>query len=128
LEPRAPIFEAALADGYHVLQANPADPRSWEALGMEKRAVVVIATGDVSISRELTPLVDERLPGVTRILAVPSAKELDEFDALGVVPVDMSASGGAERMIDAVFAALDQERRLPANRHVKEEDQALEFA
>ncbi|MEL6540695.1 MAG: cation:proton antiporter [Pseudomonadota bacterium] len=128
LEPRAEQFESALADGYHVLQANPADPRSWEALSMENREVVLIATGNVTISRELTPLVQERLPDVTRILAVPSADDIEEFDALGMVPVDMSTSGGIERIIEAVFAALGKERRLPANRRVDEEDLALEFA
>ncbi|MEL7317796.1 MAG: cation:proton antiporter [Pseudomonadota bacterium] len=128
LEPRAEQFESALADGYHVLQANPADPRSWEALSMENREVVLIATGNVTISRELTPLVQERLPDVTRILAVPSADDIEEFDALGMVPVNMSTSGGIERIIEAVFAALGKERRLPANRRVDEEDLALEFA
>ncbi|MEO0418435.1 MAG: cation:proton antiporter [Pseudomonadota bacterium] len=128
LEPRAEQFESALADGYHVLQANPADPRSWEALSMENREVVLIATGNVTISRELTPLVQERLPDVTRILAVPSADDIEEFDALGMVPVDMSTSGGIERIIESVFAALGKERHLPANRRVDEEDLALEFA
>ncbi|MEM9312586.1 MAG: NAD-binding protein, partial [Pseudomonadota bacterium] len=128
LESGDAAFETALADGYHVLRANPADPRSWEALGMEKREVLVIATGNVTISRELTPLVDERLPDVTRILAVPSANEIEEFDALGMVPVDMSVSGGTERIIDAVFAALDQERRLPVPNLADGEDLALEYA
>jgi len=128
LEPRVEPFESALADGYHVLQANPADPRSWDALSMETREVVVIATGNVSNSRELTPLVDERLPDVTRILAVPSAEDFEEFDALGMVPVDMSVSGGTERIIEAVFAALRQERRLPVPNLANDEELALEYA
>jgi len=128
LEPRAVPFESALADGYHVLQANPADPRSWDALSMETREVLVIATGNVSISRELTPLVDERLPDVTRILAVPSAEDFEEFDALGMVPVDMSVSGGTERIIEAVFAALGKERRLPVASLANDEEVALEYA
>ncbi|MEO1731589.1 MAG: cation:proton antiporter [Pseudomonadota bacterium] len=128
LESSSAAFETALADGYHVLQANPADPRSWEALGMEKREVLVIATGNVEISRELTPLVDERLPDVTRILAVPSANEIEEFDALGMVPVDMSTSGGAEKIIEAVFAALGKQRRLPVPNLAKDEELALEYA
>ncbi|MEM1195754.1 MAG: cation:proton antiporter [Pseudomonadota bacterium] len=128
LESRDAAFETALADGYHVLRANPADPRSWEALGMEKRQVLVIATGDVSVSREVTPLAQERLPHLVRILAVPSAQDIEEFDALGMIPVDISASGGAERIIDAVFAALDLERRLPVPTLASEEDIALEYA
>ncbi|MEL6737411.1 MAG: cation:proton antiporter [Pseudomonadota bacterium] len=128
LERSADAFETALADGYHVLQANPADPRSWDALSMEMREVIVIATGNVAISRELTPLVQERLPDVARILAVPSANEIEEFDALGMVPVDMSASGGTERIIEAVFASLGKERRLPVPSLASDEEVALEYA
>ena len=128
LESNGAAYETALADGYKVLQANPADPRSWDALGMAKREVIVIATGNVSISRELTPLVEERLPSVARILAVPSAHEIEEFDALGMVPVDISASGGTERIIEAVFASLQRDRRLPVRAFASDEETALEYA
>jgi len=128
LEPRMEEFEAALADGYNALSANPADPRSWDAIGMEKRQVIAIATGDVTKSRELTPLVDERLPDATRILAVPSADYIEEFDALGTVPIDMSTPGGRERMIEAVFAQLGLERRLASASRVKDTSLAPEFA
>ena len=128
LESNGAAYETALADGYKVLQANPADPRSWDALGMSKREVIVIATGNVSISRELTPLVEERLPSVARILAVPSAHEIEEFDALGMVPVDISASGGTERIIEAVFASLQRDRRLPVRAFASDEETALEYA
>ena len=128
LENDATAFETALADGYQVLQANPADPRSWDAIGMEKREVLVVATGRVDISRELTPLAQERLPNIARILAVPSANEIEEFDALGMIPIDMSASGGAERIIEAVFAALGKERNLPVPSLANDEDLALEYA
>jgi Kef-type K+ transport system membrane component KefB len=129
LENQSAAYETALADGYKVLQANPADPRSWDALGMEKREVLVVATGNVDVSRKVTPLVQERLPDLHRILAVPSANEIEEFDALGMVPVDVSASGGTERIIEAVFAVLGQERRLPV-RHPAHDDEsvALEYA
>ncbi|MGB3469690.1 MAG: cation:proton antiporter [Erythrobacter sp.] len=128
LESSTPAFEVALADGYHVHQANPADPRSWDALGMANRAVVVIATGNVEVSRELTPLVEERLPDIARVIAVPSANELEEFDTMGMIPVDMSTSGGTERIVDAVFAALGKERRLPVASLANDEDVGLEYA
>ncbi|MEL6487520.1 MAG: potassium transporter KefB, partial [Pseudomonadota bacterium] len=99
-----------------------------DALSMEMREVIVIATGNVAISRELTPLVQERLPDIARILAVPSANEIEEFDALGMVPVDMSASGGTERIIEAVFASLGKERRLPVPSLASDEEVALEYA
>ncbi|MDY7097313.1 MAG: cation:proton antiporter [Pseudomonadota bacterium] len=128
LEANVTSFETALADGYMVHHANPADPRSWDAMGMEKRDVIVIATGNVDISRELTPLAVERLPEVERVIAVPSAEFIHEFDELGMVPVDMSSSGGTERIIEAVFAKLGRERNLPAQSFNRDEDAALEYA
>lgn len=106
-------FQLALADGYHVHRANPADPRSWDAIGIHRREVLVVATGDTAVSREVTPLAQQRLPGVARIIAVPGPDELDDMTALGLLPVDMSLSGGSERLIELVFAALGQERALP---------------
>ena len=70
----------------------------------------------------------ERFPDIARILAVPSAAEIEEFDALGMIPVDMSASGGTERIIDAVFASLEIERRLPPPNLASDEEIALEYA
>ncbi|MEO0462442.1 MAG: cation:proton antiporter [Pseudomonadota bacterium] len=128
LERETAAFENAMADGYMVHQANPADPRSWDALSMGAREVIVIATGNVQVSRELTPLVQERLPNVARVLAVPGADCLEEFDQLGMIPVDISLSGGTERIIDAVFAQLDRERLLPTPSLASEEDRALEYA
>jgi CPA2 family monovalent cation:H+ antiporter-2 len=113
LEPDHDRFQMALADGYHVHRANPADPRSWDAIGMDRRQVLVIATGVTEVSRELTPLVGERAPGMTRIIAVPGAEEIEEMAALGMLPVDMSMSGGAERLTELVFTALGVERALP---------------
>jgi CPA2 family monovalent cation:H+ antiporter-2 len=74
---------------------------------------LVIATGQVQASRELTPLAQARLPDITRMIAVPGADALEEFSALGMLPVDMSMSGGAERLTDLVFAAMGRERALP---------------
>ena len=127
VEADAKRFEIALADGYHVHQANPADPRSWDALGMGKRQVVVIATGNVAISRELTPLVQERLPDITRIIALPGPEGVEEFSALGMLPVDVEETRGSEQIVEMVFQALGHERRLPANSNAAEET-ALEYA
>jgi CPA2 family monovalent cation:H+ antiporter-2 len=113
LEPDHDRFQMALADGYHVHRANPGDPRSWEAIGMERRQVVVVATGVTSVSREITPVAEMRAPNTARIIAVPGADDIEEMAALGLVPVDMSTSGGAERLIELVFTALGIERELP---------------
>ena len=113
LEPDHDRFQMALADGYHVHRANPADPRSWDAIGMDRRKVLVVATGATDVSRELTPLVDMRMPDIARIIAVPAAGDIEEMAALGLVPVDMSMDGGAERLTELVFAALGAEREMP---------------
>ncbi len=106
-------FQMALADGYHVHRANPADPRSWDAIGMDRRQVLVIATGVTDVSRELTPLIETRALTMTRIIAVPGAEDIEEMAALGMLPVDMSMSGGGERLTELVFAALEIDRALP---------------
>jgi CPA2 family monovalent cation:H+ antiporter-2 len=106
-------FQTALADGYHVHAANPGDPRSWDAIGFDRRKVLVVATGKTDVSREVTPLAQTRAPGITRIIAVPGGEEAGEMAALGMLPVDMSVNGGGERLIELVFAALGVERALP---------------
>ncbi|MBI1404069.1 MAG: potassium transporter KefB [Porphyrobacter sp.] len=121
IEPDHDRFQLALADGYPVQQANPADPRSWDAIGMGKREVAVVATGNVDASRELTPLVQERLPGITRVIALRGSESLEEFAAMGMMPVDTGASGGHERLADLVFEALGRERRLPSPGWAEEE-------
>ena len=106
-------FQLALADGYHVHRANPADPRSWDAIGIERRQVLAVATGDIAASREVTPLAQQRMPDVARIIAVSGAGETAEMAELGMIPVDMSTSGGAERLTELVFAALGHDRAMP---------------
>ncbi len=128
IESSLAAFETALADGYHVHHANPADPRSWDALGMERREVVVIATGNIAISRELAPLVDERLPDIARVIAVPGPQDREEFERLGMIAVDLSKPGAAEHMIDAVFDVLNRDRRKPVTYAAKDEAVALEYA
>lgn len=132
IEPNAERFETALADGYHVHQANPADPRSWDAIGMAKRDVLLIATGTLSISRELAPLAQDRMPDTARVIALYGPAGMDESIELGMLPVDVEASGGIERIIDMVFEALDRERRLPPSKASgadrDDEAHALEYA
>lgn len=127
VEPRAEHFEMAVADGYMVHKADPADTRSWGAMGMGKRKVIVISTGNIQVSRDLTPLIGEMMPSMTRIIALPGPDALDEFTELGMVPVDISAPRGTEQVIEMVFTALEQERKLPAAKR-NEEEIALEFA
>lgn len=99
-------FELALADGYHVHHAVASDPRSWDAMGMAKRELVVISTGNASLSRQLTPLVEERLPGVTRIAALRGPEAIEEFAAMKIPAVDVAAESGMDVLVDTVFDRL----------------------
>ncbi len=131
LEANPERFEIALADGYHVHQANSGDPRSWDAIGMGKREVAVIATGNLTIARELAPLVQDRLPNIAQVMAMPGPEAIEEFTHLGMIAVDVKAPRGTETIIEMVFQALGQERALPAQsppRALSEEEYALEHA
>lgn len=121
-------FQLALADGYRVHRANPADPRSWDAIGMERRKLVVVATGNTHISRELTPLIEQRMPDIDRVIAVSGPEAAEAFSDLAMTPVDISATGGQERLIDTVFAALNHERRLPVPSLASDEVRTLAAA
>ena len=127
VEANAERFEVALADGYQVHQANPADPRSWDALGMGKREVLVIAAGNLSVSRELAPLSQERMPNITRVIALHGPDSIEEFTQFGMIAVDAKAPRGAERIVEMVFQALGRERKLPVSK-LTDEDHALEYA
>ncbi|QFT76491.1 cation:proton antiporter [Erythrobacter sp. THAF29] len=127
VEPNHEGFENAQADGYHVHHAHAGDPRSWDALGMERRDVLVIATGNVQLTRDLHPLVEERLPAVTRIVALPTGEAKDEFEELGLTPVVVDSEGGRERVVAAVFRALDIERKKPVPSRAHDEA-AVELA
>ncbi len=104
-------FEIALADGYHVHHAIAADPRSWDALGMAKREVVLVSTGNVQITRELTPLVEERLPDVRRVVSARGPAEVSALGDSRASIIDVTAQGGIEQVVDAVFSALGVERK-----------------
>ncbi|MBV7265429.1 cation:proton antiporter [Erythrobacter ani] len=113
VEPDHSKFEKAIADGYQAHHAHPADPRSWDALGMERRQVLVVATGNVSLTRDLTPLVEERLPAMHRIIALPTAEAESEFAEMGMTPVVSGGEHGPDRVVEEVFAALNVERKRP---------------
>jgi hypothetical protein len=85
---------------------------SWRST-MARRQVVVVATGNVAVSRELTPIVQEHLPDIAREPALAGPDDHEEFSALGILPVDVSRSASIEKFVDTVFAALERERRLP---------------
>jgi hypothetical protein len=80
------------------------------------------------VSREVTPLAQQRLPGLSRIIAVPGPEEEGEMALLGMLPVDMNLSGAGERLTDLVFAAMGRERALPVPGLARDEPRPLKTA
>ncbi|MEL7445393.1 MAG: cation:proton antiporter [Pseudomonadota bacterium] len=104
-------FETALADGYHVHHAEAADHRSWDAINLAQRGVVVISPGNLQVSRELTPIVRELLPDVRRVFALRGPEGIEMFSSDGDQAFDVTVAGGEDSLIDAVFDILGIERK-----------------
>jgi len=77
-------FIQANANGYPVIFGDVADLRLKKTLEMAKRATLVLTIARYEISRELTPLVQERYPNLTRFVAVDNEKEQQKFESLGM--------------------------------------------
>lgn len=112
-------FERAVADGYHAHHAQAGDPRSWDSMSMNNRQIVVVAAGNLQLTKDLRPLVEERLPDVETLIALPSPEQIGEFEEQGVTPIDVGGRDGKERLVDAVFDKLgiERERPLPGRAH-----------
>jgi CPA2 family monovalent cation:H+ antiporter-2 len=80
-------FLSATADGYAVTWGDPSDLRLMDAIGGTRARAVALATPRFDISRELTPVVRERYPGLGRFVAVADESDLERHTALGMTPV-----------------------------------------
>ena len=77
-------FVAALADGYDVSFGDAADLRMVDLIGGSKARATVIGYPRYEVSRDLTPIVRERFPDMTRYVALPDASDVPRFKALGI--------------------------------------------
>ena len=99
-------FELAQADGYPVHHAMLADPRSWDAVGMAKRQVLVITEADIAKVRELEPLVQERMPDTARLIATEGDARHAELTALGTQPIAVNGAHAHEPVVHRVRELL----------------------
>lgn len=106
LEPDRDRFETAVADGYQVHYATSGDPRSWDVLSLTRRRAIALTTPRVERVLELSPLVQERLPGLARFVALDGAEHHDMIRENGALPVDVSGETGHGALIAAVLDAL----------------------
>jgi K+:H+ antiporter len=77
-------FVRANADGYPVAFGDLGDLRLMETLQIASRATVVVTIARYELSRELTPVLRERYPRLTRFVSVENDVEKARFDALGM--------------------------------------------
>jgi len=84
IEMRHDPFIKANADGYPVVFGDVSDLRMKKTLEMAKRATIVFTFARYDISRELTPIVQERYPNLIRFVAVDNDEEKQKFESLGM--------------------------------------------
>jgi hypothetical protein len=96
-------FLAAIADGYAVTYGDPADLRLLDAVGATRARAIALALPRYDVSRELTPLVRERYPGLGRFVAVPDEADRARHAALGMHAV---LTRGLPRGIELATALL----------------------
>jgi CPA2 family monovalent cation:H+ antiporter-2 len=77
-------FVKANADGYPVAFGDAGDPRFLETIQMAQRPTIVVTIKRYEISRNLTPILRERYPNLTRFIAVDNDEERRKFEALGM--------------------------------------------
>ena len=121
-------FIKANADGYAVAFGDPADLRLMETMQISERPTLVITIPRYEVSRDLSPIVRERYPGLTRFVAVDSDEEKARFDALGLhAVVDRSIPKGID-LAAAVLLAHGIDETKVSEWMRRQQEQALEAA
>lgn len=77
----------AIADGYHAVFGDLADPRIWEALALDGRGLIVLTAPSYEVSSQLTPIALRRFPNVKRFAVVEDAEDADRFRRAGLLPI-----------------------------------------
>ena len=90
-------FLEASAEGYDVAFGDLADLRLADAIGITHARALALAAPRIEVSRELTPVVRERYPELSRFVALPSEGERGAFESLGIhVSVNRGDPHGVE--------------------------------
>ncbi len=101
-------FEKALADGYPVHFVPGGDPRSWQALGLNKRKGIVVTQGSMDRIREIGPLIREHAPAIERLIAVEGMDEYPDIDDAQTRFFDVNEADGHAQLHDAVIRLLER--------------------
>jgi len=96
----------AIADGYHVVFGDLADPRIWEPIAMQDRRISVLTDPSFDLSSGISPIARTFYPNLTRIALVDSPAEAAQYASIGLVPV---VDAGPQPGLEAAITVL---RRL----------------
>jgi len=77
-------FIRANADGYPVAFGDAADLRLMETLEIAQRRMIVVTIVRYEISRDLTPILQQRYSHLMRFIAVENDEDRKRFEALGM--------------------------------------------
>lgn len=80
-------FSAAVADGYEALFGAASDMRFMETIGAQEARAIVLTMARYDISSELTAMVRERYPHLTRYVAASNEAEAVLHAGLGMRPI-----------------------------------------
>jgi monovalent cation:proton antiporter-2 (CPA2) family protein len=97
-------FIRANADGYPVAFGDAGDLRLMETFEIAARPTIVITIVRYEVSRDLTPILQQRYPHLTRFIAVENDEDRDRFEALGMRAV---VNRSHPRGLDLAAAVLD---------------------
>ncbi|MEO0465842.1 MAG: cation:proton antiporter [Pseudomonadota bacterium] len=78
-------FLAATADGYRVAFGDAANLRLIDAIGANNARAVVIGAPRYSVSKSITPIINERFPGMKRFVSVATSTDHELFSDLGMI-------------------------------------------
>ena len=87
IEGDADRFSAAVADGYEALFGEASDMRFMETIGVHEARAIVLTAARYEISSEVTPIVRERYPHLTRYVAASSEADAVLHAGLGMRPI-----------------------------------------
>jgi len=114
LERDPDAFMGASADGYDVAFGDAGDVRLIASIAEQSPRAIVITAPRYEVSKDITPIVKERWPDLTRYVAVRTQTDADRHAALGIHPVRLiSRPQGLELAADVLrFVGIEKEAVL----------------
>ncbi len=77
-------FLSSTADGYRVTYGDAANLRLIDAVGANNARAVVLGMPRYEVSKSITPVLEQRFPGMVRFVAVDAWDDVERFNALGM--------------------------------------------